>query len=201
MKAFNRVLNILFLAIIAAGLFVSVKMELVGRSLWFDEAALAWSFTQRSLSNLTSEGLELVQAAPVGWLYLMKIFTLIFGNTDYTLRIPSIIFYAATLVLIWYILDRIFTSRYALAGAAFAASLPIILQYSNVFKPYISDCFFVLLAVIIYHRYMSGRLPAYALGISFSILLWFSNPICFVEGGLIGATGLYALYKKDLKKI
>ena len=79
--------SICFLICVCAGI-ISIRMNFVGRSLWFDEAALAWSFSQRDLLHLTSEGLELVQAAPVGWLYLLKMITLIFGNTDFVLRVP-----------------------------------------------------------------------------------------------------------------
>ncbi len=180
---------------------VSIRMNLVGRSLWFDEAALAWSFSQRDFFHLTSEGLEMVQAAPVGWLYILKIFTLLFGNTDYVLRVPSILFYVGTLVLMYYVFRKVFPVYYPMAGVAFAASLPILLQYSNVFKPYISDCFVILLAVILYDRYQKGELSAIKTGIAFAVLLWFSNPLCFVAGGLIGVGGLFALIQKDFKKL
>ena len=122
----------LFISI--AGIIVSIRMNLVGRSLWFDEAALAWSFSQRDFFNLTSAGLELVQAAPVGWLYLLKMMTILFGNTDFVLRVPSILFYVGTLVLIYYIMKKIMKVYYPMVAVAFAATLPILLQYSNVLK-------------------------------------------------------------------
>ena len=52
--------------IILSGIVTSIRMNLVGHSLWWDEAALAWSFSQRGLLDLTSEGLEKLQSAPVG---------------------------------------------------------------------------------------------------------------------------------------
>ena len=105
-------------------------MNLVGRALWYDESALAFSFCQRSLSELTASELDYVQSAPVGWLYLLKIFSMIFGYSTYALRTPSIIAYVGTIFLLYLILKEIFHVYYAMAGPAFAASLPLILQYS-----------------------------------------------------------------------
>ena len=82
-------------------------------------------------------------------------------------------------------------------GVAFAATLPILLQYSNVFKPYMSDCFFGLLIVLLYDFYRKDKISTWKLGICYALILWFSNPACFVEGGLIGVTGLLAFIKKD----
>lgn len=71
--------NGICLCIIFAGIVVSIQMNLVGRALWYDESALAFSFCQRSLSELTASELDYVQSAPVGWLYLLKIFSMILG--------------------------------------------------------------------------------------------------------------------------
>ncbi len=176
--------------IILSGIVTSIRMNLVGHSLWWDEAALAWSFSQRGLLDLTSEGLEKLQSAPVGWLYILKIFTLLFGNTDFVLRVPSILAYVGILILLYLILKRIFRVYYPMAGVAFVASLPIILQYSNIFKPYIADGFFCLLVIWFFHQYDSGKWKWWHLGIGWAVLVWFSNPTCFVAGGLLAATFL-----------
>ena len=41
---------------------------------------------------------------------------------------------------------------------------PLLLQYSNMFKPYITDGFFCLLTVIFYQRYLTGRMEGAAPG-------------------------------------
>ena len=185
MPLYQRLIEAVGLLIIAAGIVTSVRMNLVGRSLWWDEAALAFSFSQRDLGNLTGEALELIQSAPVGWLYTVKVLTLLLGNTDFVLRIPSMAAYVGILALLFWIFTKIFKVQYPVTCVAFAASFPLLLQYSNMFKPYITDGFFCLLTVIFYQRYLTGRWRALRLGISWAVLIWFSNPVCFVAGGLM----------------
>ena len=183
------------------GAIISIRMNLVGRSLWFDEAALAWSFSQRSFSDLTATGLDLVQAAPVGWLYLLKIAVTLFGNTDFVLRVPSIIAYVLVLFLVFYISDRILQIYFPMAAAAFVASIPLMLQYSNVFKPYISDCVIALMIVVIYDKYIKEEWSPIFVGLLFGMLLWFSNPACFMVGGMILASGCFDLLRKNYRHI
>ena len=185
--------NGICLCIIFAGIVVSIQMNLVGRALWYDESALAFSFCQRSLSELTASELDYVQSAPVGWLYLLKIFSMIFGYSTYALRTPSIIAYVGTIFFLYRILKDIFHVYYAMAGPAFAASLPLILQYSNVFKPYISDCFCCLLAIWIYYRWFERKKGAIWVGAFWAVLIWFSNPVVFVEAGMILSAGILGL--------
>ncbi len=171
--------------IVLLGVITCVYMNLVGRSLWWDEAALAYSFSERGLWNLTSEKFELIQSAPVGWLYLTKILTLIFGNTDFVLRIPSMLAYPTVLFLLYRIWKDVFGVKYPMAGTAFAASFPLFLQYSNMFKPYLFDGLCCLLAVWFYHKFQKGQWKDLQLGIGWAVLVWFSNPVCFVAGGLL----------------
>lgn len=197
----QRIVNGICLMIIVSGVAVSIRMNLVGRALWYDESALAFSFCQRSLSELTATELDYVQSAPVGWLYLLKIVSLIFGTSTYVLRTPSIIAYVGIMILMYLILKKIFKVYYPMAGAAFAASLPLLLQYSNVFKPYISDCFFCLLTIWLYYKWFEKKKGEIVLGFAWGILIWFSNPVVFIQAGLLLSTGFLALREKDKVKI
>lgn len=197
----QMLMNVACLCIALAGIVVSIRMNLVGRALWYDESALAYSLCQRGLLDLTATELDYVQSAPVGWLYVLKIFTLIFGNSTYALRTPSILAYVGIMFLMYYILKHVFHTYYPMAGVAFGASLPIILQYSNVFKPYITDCVFVLLAIVIFYQYNEKKINSLTMGILWAVLLWFSNPVIFVMAGLMMSKGLLALMKKDMKAI
>ena len=194
-------MNIICICIALSGIVVSIWMNLVGRALWYDESALAYSLCQRGLTELTATELDYVQSAPVGWLYLLKVITLIFGNSTYVLRAPSILAYIGIMFLTYYVLKKIFHTYYPMAGVAFVASLPIILQYSNVFKPYITDCFFVLLAMVIFYLYNEKKIGCLVLGILWAVLLWFSNPVIFVMAGLMMSKGVLSLVQKDTKEI
>ena len=65
--------------------------------------------------------------------------------------------YVGILALLFWIFTKIFKVQYPVTCVAFAASFPLLLQYSNMFKPYITDGFFCLLTVIFYQRYLTGR--------------------------------------------
>lgn len=183
------------------GIITSIKMNLVGRSLWYDEAALAYSFSQRGFLDLTSEGLDMVQSAPVGWLYIEKLFVSVFGVSDFNMRVLSILFYVLVLLSIYYIMKVILKSFYKFPAVAFVATLPLILQYSNVFKPYISDAFFCLLVIIVYDLYVKGKLNIYVLSVIWVVIIWCSSPACFVVGGMLAADFIFALIEKDKKKV
>lgn len=197
----KKLIEAVGLLIIAAGIVTSIRMNLLGRSLWWDEAALAYSFSTRDIFHLTDEALELIQSAPAGWLYLVKLLTLLLGNTDLVLRIPSFLAYLGILLLIYWILKTIFLVQYPVVCTAFAASFPLLLQYSNMFKPYISDGFFCLLAIVFFYQYHQGKRKPLTLGIFFGILVWFSNPVCFVAGGLILSEMIYTGLEKKWDKI
>ena len=197
----QKLVEAISLVIVLMGIITSIKMNFVGRSLWFDEAALAYSFCKRGFFDLTADSLDLVQSAPVGWLYIEKLFVTIFGVSDFNMRILSIVFYVLLLAAIYYIMRVILKTYYKLPAVAFAATLPLILQYSNVFKPYIADTFFCLLAIIIYDLYVRDKINIYILSVIWVVLIWCSSPVCFVIGGLLLTEFIFGVFNKDKTKI
>lgn len=199
--SFKNVLNLIFLITTVVGVATSIFMNFADRSLWLDEALLAYSFSKRSFWTLWDGALEGNQSAPLGWLYFEKVLTKIFGNTAFVIRMGSVIGFILTLVLIYYLLKNVFHCSYSLAGTAFYANIAFILKYSNEFKPYISDGFFVLLVIYVWHLYVSGKINFKFLALFWAVLLWFSNPTCFFEGGLLIAEGIFILIEKNIKKL
>lgn len=200
-KFFSYCINLFFIAIIIAGIYTSFFMNGVNRSLWLDEAALAVSFTKRSLWELTGSSFEWLQSAPAGWLYIVKILAIVFGHTEYVLRIFSVLAYVGILVLLYVLGKKMFGMKYPLAVSAFAASMTFLLQYSNVFKPYIADGLFVLLVLLFFYAYDIGRIDFVSLSVVWAALIWFSNPVCFFAGGLIVSQGIFVLVEKNWKKL
>ena len=127
----KKTADIIGLCIILAGLCVSILMNCVGRSLWLDEAMLAYSFSERSFFGLTDGVFEWEQSAPVLYLYLVKLLTLVFGNTEAVLRSFSVFSYVAVLFLGGYAARRLFQLRYPILVSAFLANMNFILRYSN----------------------------------------------------------------------
>ena len=198
-KTIRRIIAAVFVLICIAGIATSIGMNLVNRSLWLDEAALSYSFGKRSLLNLWDGQFEVNQIAPLGWLYCVKVITVFFGNTEFTLRIASVLFYALTIAALYYYVHHSLgcTGLTALAGAALYAGLPFILKYSNVFKPYIADGFFVLLVLIVFAAYRAKQIRMWQLCLIWCVLIWFSNPVVFVQAGCLLTELVSAVKRKD----
>ena len=68
------------------GVLVRTVQYLSNRSLWGDEVNLALNIIDRSYGEL-SQVLDNNQAAPLGFLWLEKLATQIWGNSEYALRL------------------------------------------------------------------------------------------------------------------
>ncbi len=171
--------------IVLAGLCVSILMNCAGRSLWLDEAMLAFSFSKRSLLNLTWGVFEWEQSAPVLYLYCVKLLTLVFGNTEAVLRSFSIISYVVVLFLSGCVAKWLFGIKYPVLVSAFLANMNFILKYSNEFKQYLSECIWVLLVLLVYYLYKEKGLAWWKMMAGFMVFIWGANPACFFIGGVL----------------
>lgn len=197
----KKIVDIISLLIIFAGVGVSIFMNMAGRSLWLDEAMLAYSFSKRSLFELTSSVFEWEQSAPVLYLYFAKVITLIFGNTEFVLRGVSIIAMILTLYLTWSVAHYVFRIKYALLCSAFLANMNFILQYSNVFKQYLSECVWVLLVLVVYRLYRERKITFRPVILLYMIFIWGANPACFFIGGVLACEFIEGVVKKDRAQI
>lgn len=193
----KKAADILGLLIIFAGIGVSIFMNCVGRSLWLDEAMLAYSFSKRSLFTLTSGIFEWDQSAPVLYLYLVKLLTLVFGNTEFVLRSFSIFSYVLVLFLSWFAAKRLFRIKYPILVSAFLANMNFLLQYSNMFKQYLSECIWVLLVLVVYYLYKEKGLAWWKMALADMIFLWGANPACFFIGGILLYEFLAGVFTKE----
>lgn len=184
-NAVKKAADMIGLCIIFAGIGVSIFMNCVGRTLWLDEAMLAFSFSKRSFFGLTSGVFEWEQSAPVLYLYLVKLLTVIFGNTEFVLRSFSVLSYAAVLGLSAYVAKKLFRVKYPILAAAFLANMNFILKYSNEFKQYLSECIWVLLVLVLYYFYKERNLVWWKMALGFMIFIWGANPACFFIGGVL----------------
>ena len=157
-KAVDIVVNIILGAIVVLGIITSINMILTKRSLWLDEAAFAYSFSQRNLFNLTFGAFEWEQIGPIIYLYIVKIITIIFGNSEITLRLFSFVSYILLILLTYFISKKMFKFKYPLISSAFISSMGFILMYSNEFKPYLFDAVVCLFVILMYYFYKRKKL-------------------------------------------
>lgn len=194
---FKNIINLLLISIIVLGVFTSLKMLFVNRSLWVDEAMFSYSFSQRNIFNLISSPFELDQIAPVIYLYIIKIITIIFGNSEIILRVLSFISFGGVIYLSYFLSKKLFSFKYPLAPGAYISGMLVLLRYSMEFKCYMFDSFCVLMVILFYYLYNNKKISLQWLTIICVALLLASNPTCFFIGGIFIYELLQALIKKD----
>lgn len=111
---------------------------------WVDEGMLAYSVSNRSLAELVATPLDWNQSTPILYLYIVKIISMLLGNSEFTLRLFSLISYAILLVLFYDIVRNIFNHKYPALETAFLAGIPFIMGYAQEFKPYMTEAAAVL---------------------------------------------------------
>jgi len=168
--------TILLYIIFSIGLIILIREYIGGRSLWVDEAMLALNI-KKSFGELLLT-LENHQAAPILFLYLSKIFTIIFGLSDYSLRITPLLSGIGSLILFLITIKKIFDPN----GRILALSLFIVtdrlIYYINEFKQYSTEVFFAVLffyfLVILNEKSKISLKIILIIGFTGIISVWFS---------------------------
>lgn len=108
-------------------------------SMWLDELASAFNISERSFYQLATESLDFNQVAPLGFLWLQKTATLLFGVNDHAFRFFPFIFSLLSLVLFLSICKN-FLKGLPLLGAftLFALSISMVF-YGGESKQYSGD--------------------------------------------------------------
>lgn len=194
--------NYLSLCFIFLGILVRTVQYFSNRSLWGDEVDLALNIINRSYGEL-SQVLDHNQAAPLGFLWLEKLATQIWGNSEYALRL--IPFIASILSLgLFYRLVRQSSSIVAapIAIALFACGR-YTLYFATELKPYSSD---VAIALMLFwlllkaqHKMLSAKEMLGFAGWG-SLAIWLSYPSIFILAGLSGWSLLTA-HKRSLRQM
>lgn len=186
--------------LVALALGISFYMNCVGRSLWLDEALLTTSLLKRDIWHLTSNILENNQSAPVIYLYLVKIFTILFGDSEFVLRSVSYGAYFGVVILSYCFLKKILNVSYPILGCGFVASLKILMMYASEFKQYMTEAFCVLLLLYLYAKYVRGEFQWRVLVLCLAIGIWMGNPCCFLAGAILAIEFVESVFDKKYKR-
>ena len=176
--------GILYLCILI-GAVLHVAVYCYNRSLWNDEVLLARSIFTRDFSSLVASPLDFGQSAPIGYLYIVKTLTVFFGGSETVLRIWSLITGLGSIALLFAILKyglQLKKSMVLFTTAVFSL-LPYFIRYSNEFKPYMSDNFFVLLSILLFLLYLREHIALRQVIVAYTGIIWFSFSAVFVIAG------------------
>ncbi|HET9914043.1 MAG TPA: hypothetical protein VFQ13_19270, partial [Anaerolineales bacterium] len=90
-KKFPAWQSLTIVALTLFGILLRVRQFLTGRSLWVDEAMLALNIVHRNFGGLLQQPMEYGQSSPIGYVFSVKIFNLLLGDSEYALRFFSLL--------------------------------------------------------------------------------------------------------------
>jgi hypothetical protein len=208
-KLFNKIrlsynYNKLIWIIIIIGIILRLVQYLYNRSLWMDEAMLSLNIIDRSFYQLL-QPLDYNQGAPIGFLILKKLCIVLFNNSEYSLRLLSLIAGILSLIIFYKLAKLCIKPKAVLIGVSlFAFSRPLI-YYSSEVKQYSIDVLISLFIIfyalmVIRSKQLSASLTLF-FGVLGAIAIWFSHSSVFTLSGVGITLVLSALIKKEWAKI
>lgn len=196
---YYKYINIAFsyLSLICVAHFVIIYFK--QRGLWGDEAMLAKCLVTRDYWGICKGNLDYGQSSPVGYILICKFFTQIFGLSELSLRLYSVISYFGTLVFGYLISKDVLKSKFPMIAVFLLAGISVFQYFGNEFKPYMGDVFLTMTSVYLYHLYIEKRLSLICVCMFYAFFLWISFGAVFAIGGICAyhvLTSSIALYKK-----
>ncbi|MEW5894934.1 MAG: glycosyltransferase family 39 protein [Candidatus Omnitrophota bacterium] len=135
--------------IIAAAIFFRLNHYLDNLSFWADEAWLAIDLQRRTFSDIVlNRNISSYYAVPpAGFLLILKLFVLFFGNHEFSYRLLALICSIASLSLFWRMLKKNSSGTTAIIAIAIFAFCDQVIFQSAQLKQYSSD---ILITIIIW---------------------------------------------------
>jgi hypothetical protein len=173
-------------ALVAVGLVLRVWQYAANPSLWYDELSIARNLTQLSLRQLVTGPLLYTQVAPVGFIAALKIATMIFGTSDFALRLVPCLCGIAGLLLFRRLAVRALDGTAATISVALFALAPPLIRYGTELKQYGMDVLItvalMLVALDLVDRAATRR--CVIAGVAGFVVVVFSQAAILVMAGL-----------------
>lgn len=162
------------------GVIMRLKHYLGNRSLWMDEAYLSSDIANMPLMQLATFQTMFPEQArqPAGFLIISKLSTLLFGISEYSLRLLPLSTSLLSLVLVYVLVKKILGRKEALwALGIFALAEPMI-YYAAEVKPYSCDLLISLILFIVSTEVLSrevNKAAIWTLSLLGICAIWLSN--------------------------
>jgi hypothetical protein len=177
--------NFLGIALIVWAGTVFIVGLCVKNDFWADEAALVQGVFTRSFSGIASAPPDYSQSAPLGYLFILKLFSLIFGATTFAVRLPAVLAAFGIMFFTYRIARDLIVSKTPSLYAGASVLCSVVLSYSTQAKQYSLEAMSVLLCVWLLGLYWQGKIGGVRLALIFSAVMWFSfTSVLFIFGGI-----------------
>ena len=174
--------EIILTTFILLGLLISLVDLLHNKSLWLDEACLALNIVSKSYLDLLTP-LDDGQVAPIGFLFTEKLLTDVFGSHDWVLRVLPFFSFILSIVLFFFLNNRLFKSvKVALLSCALFSLNFTLINYSTEVKQYSIDVFFAILIVLSSLKFNTNKnfFSIFTHTCIGAIAIWYSNVVVIV---------------------
>lgn len=189
----DRVFNILVATLLTAGILLRLYIYLSNRNLMVDEANIALNIFERGYLQLLLP-LDYEQYAPPVFLWLLKTCSILFGYSEYSLKLYPFITGVASLLLLYKLLKKalpVYVIWYPVALLTVGFTF---LRYSTELKQYMPDIMVTLLLLLVAFSADITRKKPLAfisiLSLAGSLAVWSSMPSVFVLAGV----GMYYVW-------
>jgi hypothetical protein len=179
-------------AVLIMGILASLMQFICNRSMYGDEVLLAFNIWQKNSFELL-QPLDYAQVAPILFLQIEKVFSMILPNSEYGLRLFPLLCFWGSIYFFYQIVGKLFNNVFALIIAlSFFCFGHIFIYYSSEVKQYMSDVF-VLLCIFYFllKDYKKDATRYYLLGIIGVLAIFLSN----VAPVILFTCGLYLSYE------
>jgi hypothetical protein len=198
----NRIIEILIAVTVIAGVILSLTQFLVNRSLWWDEAALALNIIHKNNFELL-QPLDYAQVAPILFLQIEKLFSIILPDSEYGLRLFPLLCYWASIYFLYQILRKQLNNLYViLIVLSLFVFNYLFLYYSSEVKQYMSDVFTMMcMFYFVQKDYTKERNKYYILAFAGIIAISLSNVapiILFTCGIYLAYDYFYITHRRNL---
>lgn len=185
--SFRRLhLGRLCIVLLATGIFWRVLHWALAYPIWGDEGFVAVNFLVRDAAGML-EPLEWGQIVSVGYMWIGLLTSRLLGTSEWALRLPSLIFGIASLLVFWRMARKALAIPAAVLALGFLAAAYYPVRHAAEVKPYALDLLvsvtYAILAIELRHRpeWTRGWIALIALA---ALGPWFSYPAAFVGGGV-----------------
>ncbi len=173
-KKYSNKFNKIDVLCIVSGLFVFATVALwtiTKSSIWFDEAFGAYliRFNFWDIARYTAADVH-----PPLYYWLLKLWSMLFGNSELALRSMSVLFGAIAIVFGYLLIHRLFGKKAARVSLLFMALSPMLVRYGQEMRMYTLVTAIALAAtyVLTYAVTTKKRLPWVIYGILVSLGMW-----------------------------
>ena len=177
---------------------ILLRLPNLNESLWFDEL---WS-TRMKLDNIALlSNLVLYDPHPPFYYIFMFFWIRLFGDSELSIRIPSLIFGILSIFLTYTLCLRFTGKRGAVLASFLLCVSPVHIWYSQEARPYSGTLFFLLLAIFLYYKLKDSKSNSIWYFMYFVALLFavFSHYYVVVYLGIISIMCLFDTDKMKRK--